>query len=141
MRVFTLSNSIITDGLTDRQTDKASCRIACPQLEIRNSTAKSFKKSPFDLINEPLARWVTLVRENNVPISGDLIQEKALKFAAEKGIKDFCASGGWLSRFKVRHWRILASFYKGNVVSTFISISTLVENAGGPSWLYLDSCL
>ena len=30
--------------------------------------------------------------ENNVPISGDLIQEKALKFAAEKGIKDFCAS-------------------------------------------------
>ena len=27
--------------------------------------------------------------ENNVPISGDLIQEKALKFAAEKGIKDF----------------------------------------------------
>ena len=37
--------------------------------------------------------------------------------------------------------RILASFYKGNVVSTFISISTLVENAGGPSWLYLDSCL
>ena len=25
--------------------------------------------------------------ENNVPISGDLIQEKALKFAAEKGMK------------------------------------------------------
>ena len=69
----------------------------------RNSAAKSFKKSPFDVIDKPLARWVTLMRENNVPISCDLIQEKALKFAAEKGIKDFCASGGWLSRFKVRH--------------------------------------
>ena len=34
--------------------------------------------------------------ENNVPISGDLIQEKALKFAAEKGIKDFFASDGCL---------------------------------------------
>ena len=42
--------------------------------------------------------------ENNVPItdgiSGNLKKEKALKFAAEKGIKDFFASGGWLSRFK-----------------------------------------
>ena len=27
--------------------------------------------------------------ENNVPISGDLTKKKALKFAAEKGIKDF----------------------------------------------------
>ena len=42
--------------------------------------------------------------ENNVPISGDLIQEKALKFAAEKGIKDFFASGGWLSRFKAESY-------------------------------------
>ena len=42
--------------------------------------------------------------ENNVPISGDLIQEKALKFAAEKGIKDFFASGGWLSSFKAESY-------------------------------------
>ena len=41
----------------------------------------------------------------------------------------------------VVNWRTLASFSKGNVVSTFISISTLVQNAGGPIWLYLDSCL
>ena len=48
--------------------------------------------------------------ENNVPISGDLIQEKALKFAAEKGIKDFFASGGWLSRFKAEITFVKKSF-------------------------------
>ena len=42
--------------------------------------------------------------EINVPISGDLMQEKALKFAAEKGIKDFFASDGWLSRFKAESY-------------------------------------
>ena len=42
--------------------------------------------------------------ENNVPISGDLTKKKALKFAAEKGIKDFFASGGWLSRFKAESY-------------------------------------
>ena len=33
MRVFTFSNSIIADGPTDPQTDKASYRVACPQLK------------------------------------------------------------------------------------------------------------
>ena len=38
MRVSTLSNLITmtdgrTNGPTDRRTDKASCRVACPQLE------------------------------------------------------------------------------------------------------------
>ena len=37
MRVFALSNSIITDrrtdGPTDQRTDKASYRVACPQLK------------------------------------------------------------------------------------------------------------
>ena len=34
MRVFTLSNSITTDQQTDQRTDKASYRVACPQLKI-----------------------------------------------------------------------------------------------------------
>ena len=55
------------------------------------------------MIDEQLVRWVTLMRENKVPISSDVIQEKALAFAAEKGITDFCVSGGWLSQFKTRH--------------------------------------
>ena len=37
--------------------------------------------------------------------------------------------------------RVSYDVYKGNVVSNFISISTLVENAGGPSWLYIVSSL
>ena len=33
MRIFTLSNSIITDGRTNGWTDKVSYRVACPQLK------------------------------------------------------------------------------------------------------------
>ena len=32
--VFPLFNSSVTDGPTDRRTDKASYRVACPQLKI-----------------------------------------------------------------------------------------------------------
>ena len=35
MRVFTLFNLIITDGWTNGQMDKASYRVACPQLLIK----------------------------------------------------------------------------------------------------------
>ena len=39
------------------------------------------------------------------------------------------------------NWRILAYFCKGNDVSTFITISVLVQNADNLSWLYLDSSI
>ena len=40
MRVFTLSNSITTD----QQTDKASYRVACPQLKMKERTKESKKE-------------------------------------------------------------------------------------------------
>ena len=95
----------------------------------RNFSAKSFKKSPYDAIDEPLARWVRLMRENKVPLSGEMIQEKALAFAAEKGLHNFCASGGWLTRFKNRHnlCNKTVSGEEGDVNST--SVEQWRENA------------
>ena len=55
----------------------------------RNSAAKSFKKSPFDVIDEQLVRWVTLMRENKVPISGDLIQKRLLRSLLKKESQTF----------------------------------------------------
>ena len=48
-------------------------------------------------------RWFQRARSLNLPISGPLIQEKALSFAKSLKKTDFKASNGWLNRFKTRH--------------------------------------
>ena len=47
--------------------------------------------------------WFQCARSMNIPISGPLIQEKALEFATSLGINEFKASNGWLCRFNQRH--------------------------------------
>ncbi|KAE9528600.1 hypothetical protein AGLY_012175 [Aphis glycines] len=44
-----------------------------------------------------------LIRQQNIPVSGILIKEKAKSYAEMFGISDFTASDGWLSNFKKRH--------------------------------------
>ena len=61
------------------------------------------RKSPLSALDEPLARWVKFVRENKVPLTGDIIQQKDMDFAKELGLNDFSASQGWLGRFKAKH--------------------------------------
>ena len=41
MPVFPLFNSMIPDGPTDGRTDKASYRVACPQLKTRLSVTRN----------------------------------------------------------------------------------------------------
>ena len=43
------------------------------------------------------------VREQNIPICGHIIGEKALDFAKDLNITDFKASKGWLDWLKKRH--------------------------------------
>ena len=71
--------------------------------ENRNLHAKGMRKSPLSALDEPLARWVKFVRENKVPLTGDIIQQKAMDFAKVLGLNDISASQEWLCRFKARH--------------------------------------
>ena len=47
--------------------------------------------------------WLKQAREQNLPVVGDLIKEKALKLAELMHIPDFIASDGWLDNFKKRN--------------------------------------
>ncbi len=47
--------------------------------------------------------WFTRARSKNIPVSGKMIQEKALMYAAELGHSELTASNGWLARWQARH--------------------------------------
>ncbi|KAK8771920.1 hypothetical protein V5799_024835 [Amblyomma americanum] len=55
-------------------------------------------------MEEALFAWFMDLRaKNSIPVSGDLLQQKARSFACLLGDNEFKASPGWLSRFKERH--------------------------------------
>lgn len=57
----------------------------------------------FQDVNDEVWTWFCRMRAANVPISGPLLQERALCIAAAAGVSDFKASSGWLHKFKQRH--------------------------------------
>lgn len=75
------------------------------ELEKRkeNLVRKKLKSSTYDDIDEAIFKWMTVMREKKLPLSGTLIKEKALEFGAALGHRDFQASNGWLEKFKKRH--------------------------------------
>lgn len=42
-------------------------------------------------------------RERNIPVSGEIINQKALNLKSAMNIRNFNASDGWLQRFKTRY--------------------------------------
>uniref|UniRef100_A0A1Q3EU22 Putative smar21 n=1 Tax=Culex tarsalis TaxID=7177 RepID=A0A1Q3EU22_CULTA len=59
---------------------------------------------PFDVrLEKSMALFVQQARDNNLPLSGAIIREKAKEFADQFGLARFKASSGWLSRFVQRH--------------------------------------
>ncbi len=43
------------------------------------------------------------MQEKNISLSGSIVKEQALEFAAQLGYTNFTASDGWLTSFKERH--------------------------------------
>ncbi|GBM36463.1 Tigger transposable element-derived protein 4 [Araneus ventricosus] len=64
---------------------------------------KRMRMEKFPEINEALIEWFKSVRAKNIPISGTLMNLKAMDIADALGTKDFCASNGWLDKFRVRN--------------------------------------
>lgn len=68
------------------------------------SGRRRLKYGDFPQVEEALMQWITHQRENNIQVSGELIQEKA-KYYYKQIMKkdDFKASNGWLDKFKKRY--------------------------------------
>lgn len=66
---------------------------------------KIMKKGEHSKVEEALFLWHGQVRGKGLPVSGPLLQEKALQFHRnlEYEISDFTASAGWLDRWKKRY--------------------------------------
>ena len=60
------------------------------------------RKCLYTDINESVWEWFCQARARNIPLTGRLIQEKAVMFSMETGHDDFTASNGWLDRWKKR---------------------------------------
>lgn len=47
--------------------------------------------------------WFCRARSHSLPVSGPILQEKALEISKKVGLDNFKASNGWLQRFRERH--------------------------------------
>lgn len=68
-----------------------------------SSRKVKFRKSEFGAINDVVYNWFCAARAKNIPISGPLIQRKAIEVSQELKIENFKASNGWLEKFRARH--------------------------------------
>jgi hypothetical protein len=56
------------------------------------------------VIDERVYEWFANAHCRNIPISGPILQTKALQVATSIGLNDFRASNGWLEVFRKRHY-------------------------------------
>ena len=57
----------------------------------------------YEDLDKIMWEWFIRARSKNIPVSGRMIQEKALMYAQELGHLSFTGSNGWLDRWQKRH--------------------------------------
>lgn len=77
---------------------------------------KTVAAAAFPDVDKAVFAWFCEQRANRVPLSGKILQQKALDFACILGHDQFRASVGWLGRFKARH-DIVAKAISGEAAS------------------------
>ena len=83
--------------LSKKDAIEAAIKAGIPSKRIKLKPAQHSK------LDDEVLIWLKQARGQNLPVSGNLIKEKALKLAELMHIPDFIASDGWLDNFKKRH--------------------------------------
>uniref|UniRef100_UPI0035901B18 tigger transposable element-derived protein 1-like n=1 Tax=Myxine glutinosa TaxID=7769 RepID=UPI0035901B18 len=93
-----------------------------------------FLLSRYEQMEEALLFWFQQLRKENLPISGQMVQDKARKIynslpapSSSAKSESFTASSAWLSRFEVRHGLHLASEQEENVSTNMALAETFKE--------------
>ncbi|UYV67902.1 hypothetical protein LAZ67_5002457 [Cordylochernes scorpioides] len=60
------------------------------------------KSTKFDEVNDIVWKFFTDMKARNIYVSGPMLQEQAIKFAAGLKLPKFSASNGWLESFRSR---------------------------------------
>lgn len=76
----------------------------CSQKD-NESKRKTMKTGEFEKTSSALFMWFTQLRSKGSPVSGPMLQEKAIEFHEKfkDGEEEFTASRGWLHRWKTRY--------------------------------------
>ena len=61
------------------------------------------RKTQYESTNKLVWEWFCVARSKGLPVSGKLLQTKALMFSLQCDEDDFMAYNGWLESFKSRH--------------------------------------
>ena len=69
---------------------------------IHSKRCRILKSSNADVINEKLYLYYNQAKLKKLPVSGPILQHKALDMAKELGVNNFKASNGWLDSWKKR---------------------------------------
>ena len=91
---FNLAKSSLSKIVSDRE--KIYSALASGKF---TSKSKRICTAKFEDVEELLFEWYQNVRTSNIPVSGDVLKEKAISIVQEFEIVDFKASDGWLSNF------------------------------------------
>lgn len=83
--------------LSKKDAIEAAIKAGVPSKRMKLTQAHDPK------LDEGVLMWLKQARGQNLPVSGDLIKEKAMKLAELMHIPDFMASDGWLDNFKKRN--------------------------------------
>jgi len=84
-----VSPSTLSTFLMDRA--KIEAGIVCNSLGPKRQRARLID---FQDVDRAVFTWICEVRSRNLPLSGPIVQKKALAFASSLGFPDFTASNG-----------------------------------------------
>ncbi|KAH8041276.1 hypothetical protein HPB51_014424 [Rhipicephalus microplus] len=82
---------------------KNKASILCALENDTSARNKTVTAAAFPDVDKMVFAWFCEQRANKVPLSGRILQQKALDFACMLSYDNCKASPSWLSHFKARH--------------------------------------